>query len=107
LDVRGRCPSGITACRETSKHAPSFSGRLRDELLDREIFYTLAEAKNLIERWWPEYNTVRPHSALGYRPPAPEAVIWSIPDTAGLQSAAWFGLTWNADETGGRVDRQR
>jgi len=85
----------------------SFDGRLRDELLDREIFYTLAEAKNLIERWWPEYNTVRPHSTLGCRPPAPEAVVWSIPDTAGLQSAAWVGLTWNADETGGRGDRQR
>ena len=39
-----------------------------------EIFYTLAEAKILIERWRREYNTVRPHSALGYRPPAPEAV---------------------------------
>ena len=52
----------------------SFNGKLRDELLDREIFYTLTEAKILIERWRREYNTVRPHSALGYRPPAPEAV---------------------------------
>ena len=52
----------------------SFNGKLRDELLDREIFYTLAEAKILIERWRREYNTIRPHSALGYRPPAPEAV---------------------------------
>ena len=41
---------------------------------DREIFYTLAEAKILIERWRREYNTVRPHSALGYRPPAPDAI---------------------------------
>ena len=47
---------------------------LRDELLDREIFYTLTEAMILIERWRREYNTVRPHSALGYRPPAPEAI---------------------------------
>ena len=51
----------------------SFNGKLRDELLDREIFDTLLEAKVLIERWRVEYNTVRPHSSLGYRPPAPEA----------------------------------
>ena len=55
-------------------YVESFNGTLRDELLDREIFYTLTEAKVLIERWRREYNTVRPHSALGYRPPAPEAV---------------------------------
>ena len=55
-------------------YVESFNGKLRDELLDREIFYTLAEAKILIERWRREYNTVRPHSAPGYRPPAPEAV---------------------------------
>ena len=52
----------------------SFNGKLRDELLDREIFFTLPEAKILIERWRREYNTVRPHSALGYRPPAPETL---------------------------------
>jgi transposase InsO family protein len=52
----------------------SFNGKLRDELLDVEIFDTLLEAKVLIERWRVEYNTVRPHSSLGYRPPAPEAV---------------------------------
>jgi hypothetical protein len=48
-------------------------GKLRDEVLDREIFYTLREAQVLIERWRSEYNTFRTHSALGYRPPAPEA----------------------------------
>ena len=48
----------------------SFNGKLRDELLDREIFTTLTEAKVLIERWRREYNQVRPHSSLGYRPPA-------------------------------------
>ena len=53
----------------------SFNGTLRDELLDREIFYTVTEAKVLIERWRREYNQVRPHSALGYRPPAPETVM--------------------------------
>ena len=51
----------------------SFNGKLRDELLNGEIFYTLLEAKVLIERWREHYNRVRPHSALGYRPPAPEA----------------------------------
>ena len=56
-------------------YVESFNGKLRDELLDREIFFTLTEAKILIERWRGEYNTVRPHSALAYRPPAPEVVI--------------------------------
>ncbi len=51
----------------------SFNGKLRDELLNREIFYTLWEAKVLVERWRKEYNRVRPHSSLGYRPPAPKA----------------------------------
>lgn len=51
----------------------SFNGTLRDELLKREIFYTLHEAKILIENWRIEYNTIRPHSSLGYRSPAPEA----------------------------------
>ena len=52
----------------------SFNGKLRDELLNCEIFDTLFEAKVLIERWRKEYNTFRPHSALGYLPPAPETV---------------------------------
>jgi len=54
-------------------YVESFNGKLRDELLEREAFDTLLEAKVLIERWRQHYNTVRPHSALGYRPPAPEA----------------------------------
>jgi len=53
----------------------SFNGKLRDELLNREIFTALEEAKVLIEQWRREYNQVRPHSALGYRPPAPEAIM--------------------------------
>ena len=56
-------------------YVESFNGKLRDELLDREIFYTLTEAQILIERWRQQYNTVRPHSAMGYRPPAPLTVI--------------------------------
>jgi len=57
----------------------SFNGKLRDELLNGEIFETMLEAKVLIERWRRHYNTVRPHSALGYRPPAPEATMVSPP----------------------------
>lgn len=53
----------------------SFNGKLRDELLNREIFYTLREAQVLIENWRVEYNTFRPHSSLGYQPPAPEAIL--------------------------------
>jgi len=53
----------------------SFNGKLRDELLDREIFTTLEEARVLIEQWRKEYNQIRPHSALGYQPPAPEAML--------------------------------
>jgi len=52
----------------------SFNGKLRDELLNREVFDTLLEAKVLIERWRRTYNTVRPHSSLGYRAPAPESL---------------------------------
>lgn len=52
----------------------SFNGKLRDELLKREVFDTLYEAQVLIERWRIEYNTIRPHSSLGYRPPAPESI---------------------------------
>ena len=53
----------------------SFNGKMRDELLTREIFYSLKEAKILIEMWRKHYNTVRPHSSLGYRPPAPETIV--------------------------------
>lgn len=53
----------------------SFNGTLRRELLSREVFDTLAEAEVLIERWRREYNAVRPHSSLGYRPPAPESIV--------------------------------
>jgi transposase InsO family protein len=55
-------------------YVESFIGKLRDELLNREIFTSLWEAKVLVERWRREYNQVRPHSALGYRPPAPETI---------------------------------
>jgi transposase InsO family protein len=56
-------------------YVESFNGKLRDELLNREVFTTLIEARVLIEEWRREYNEIRPHSALGYRPPAPAAVL--------------------------------
>ena len=57
-------------------YCESFNGKLRDELLNGEIFYTLKEAQIMIEAWRRHYNTVRPHSSLGYRPPAPETTVW-------------------------------
>ena len=62
-------------------------------VLDREIFYTLKEARVLIERWRWEYNTIRPHSSLGYRPPAPEAIAPLPPGSATLRPAATLGLS--------------
>jgi transposase InsO family protein len=62
----------------------SFNGKMRDELLDREIFYTLREAQILIEDWRRKYNTIRPHSALNYRPPAPKAILVLPPPSMAL-----------------------
>ena len=56
-------------------YCESINARFRDELLNGEIFFSLREAQILIEQWRRHYKTVRPHSALGYRPPAPEAFI--------------------------------
>jgi putative transposase len=57
-------------------YCESFNGKLRDELLNGEVFYTLKEATIVIEAWRRHYNTIRPHSSLQYRPPAPEATVW-------------------------------
>ena len=56
-------------------YCESFNGSMRDELLNGEIFYTLKEAVIMIERWRIHYNTVRPHSSLGYQPPAPQTIL--------------------------------
>ncbi|MCH7724487.1 MAG: transposase [Bacteroidetes bacterium] len=53
----------------------SFNGKLRDELLNGEIFDTILDARVITENWRQQYNKVRPHSSLGYRPPAPEAIL--------------------------------
>jgi putative transposase len=58
-------------------YCESFNARLRDELLNGEIFYSLKEARIVIEGWRRHYNTVRPHSSLDYQPPAPEVVLWT------------------------------
>ena len=76
----------------------SFNGKLRDELLNGEIFYSLKEAQVLIERWRHHYNTLRPHSALGYRPPAPETVLLPAVDlpsaSQGLQADRRLHHDW-------------
>ena len=56
-------------------YCESFNARFRDELLNGEVFYNLKEAQIIIEEWRKHYNTKRPHSALGYRPPAPETIV--------------------------------
>ncbi len=73
-------------------YCESFKGKLRDELLNGEIFYTPKEARIVTESWRRDYNTVRPHSSLHYRPPAPEALHWpatqpgpASPDTPALK----------------------
>jgi len=65
-------------------YCESLNSKLRDELLNGEIFTTLREAQVLIENWRRHYNAVRPHSSIGYRPPAPEAIL---PPTSGLPYA--------------------
>lgn len=67
----------------------NFNGKLRDELLNSDILYALKEAQVLIERWRQDYNTVRPRSSSGYRPPGPQAVVYdpTAPAYARLQPA--------------------
>lgn len=73
-------------------YCESFNSKLRDELLNGEIFYSLAEARVVIEGWRQHYNTARPHSSLGYKPPAPSALTWptaqSEPATPGTPNVA-------------------
>ena len=68
-------------------YCESFNGKLRDEFLRGEIFYSLKEAQVLTEQWRIHYNTVRPHSSLGYRPPAP--VAYHPPVHRDAAAAAW------------------
>ena len=68
------CDALPSSARENS-YCESLYARFRNELLNGELFYSLREAQILIEQWRIHYNTVRPHSALGYRPPAPETIV--------------------------------
>ena len=70
-------------------YCESFNGKLRDELLNGEIFYSLREAKVVIEQWRIHYNTKRPHSALGYGPPAPVTIAPppALDGTTSMQSS--------------------
>ena len=74
-------------------YVESFNARLRDELLDGEIFYTLCEAKIVIESWRRHYNAIRPHASLGYRAPAPEVFV---PALAGAACATSISCTGHA-----------
>jgi transposase InsO family protein len=69
-------------------YCESFNGKLRDECLNGEIFYSLKEAQIVIEQWRVEYNTRRPHSALGYRPPVPAAYSPLVPTNQASQPQA-------------------
>jgi putative transposase len=76
-------------------YVESFNGKLEDELPHREIFYSVAEVRVLTERWRIEYNTRRPYSSLGYRPPAPETIAAASPSGGCLLSPPGRGLLWH------------
>ncbi len=82
---RGR-PEIFTTDQGAQFTSEGFTGKLRDELLDREIFYTLQEVQILTEEYRQTYNRIRPHSSLGYRPPAPQVVLAAdmVPALVGL-----------------------
>ena len=98
-------------------YCESFNGKLRDECLNGEIFYSLKEAQIVIEQWRVEYNTRRPHSALGYRPPAPAACEIGgengygkdAPKRRGLENAMRFPLSHSPGDGGlsSSADRAR
>jgi transposase InsO family protein len=71
-------------------YVESFNARLRDELLNGEIFYTLQEAQIVIESWRRHYNTIRPHASLGYKPPAPEVFRGRLRRVAGCATSTGF-----------------
>jgi len=72
-------PRPLTGSLGRNGYIESFNARLRDELLNGEIFYTLREAQIVIESWRRHYNTIRPHASIGYKPPAPECLCLHSP----------------------------
>ena len=81
-------------------YCESFNSKLRDEFLNGEIFYSIKELRVLAERWRIHYNTVRPHSSLGYRPPAPEAWAATNMGYGEVESKQRFPL-FHAHDCGG------
>jgi putative transposase len=75
-----------------NSYCESFNSKLRDEFLNGEIFYSMKEIRVLAERWRIHYNTVRPHSSLGYKPPAPEAWVTKSLRHGEVETATRFPL---------------
>jgi transposase InsO family protein len=79
---RGSGERKVLKCPRSSPwengYIESFNSKLRDELLNREVFTTLEEARVLIKQWRREYNQIRPHSDRNYRPPTPEAILTMV-----------------------------
>ncbi len=78
-------------------YCESFNSKLRDEFLNGEIFYSMKELRVLAERWRVHYNTIRPHSSLGYRSPAPEAWLTSNTGCGEVETATRFPLLHTPD----------
>jgi transposase InsO family protein len=78
-------------------YCESFNSKLRDEFLNGEIFYSMKEIRVLAERWRVHYNTVRPHSSLGYRPPAPEVWVAKSLGYGEVETATRFPLLHTPD----------
>ena len=78
-------------------YCESFNSKLRDEFLNGEIFYSMKEIRVLAERWRVHYNTIRPHSSLAYRPPAPEAWVAKSLGCGEVETATRFPLLHTPD----------
>jgi putative transposase len=78
-------------------YCESFNSKLRDEFLNGEIFYSMKEIRVLAERWRVHYNTIRPHSSLGYRPPAPQAWVAKSLGYGEVETATRFPLLHTPD----------
>ena len=81
-------------------YCESFNSKLRDEFLNGEIFYSIKELRVLVERWRVHFNTLRPHSSLGYRPPAPEAWLANQKGHGEVENAARVPLLHTPDDGG-------
>jgi hypothetical protein len=86
-------------------YCESFNGKLRGEFLNGEIFDSLKEARILTEKWRMEYNTKRPHSALGYRPPAPRAILVK-PGHGDVENAPRFPHLHTPDDDYGQLSKE-